>query len=97
MLDETTVLKTKTRLAKEGDVLGGDTPEETQAKTVNQKVHKKIHKEAAALSNIVAPDDKKDIKLISRIDPLLVGRSNVIYEKGESFMMGEHGFGRNGG
>ena len=63
LLDETKALKTKTRLAKEGDVLGGDTPEEIQAKTVNQKVRKKIHKEAAALSNIVetTPDDKKKV------------------------------------
>ena len=40
------------------------------------------------------PYDKKDIKLVGRIDPLLVGRSNVIYEKGETFMIGDNGFGK---
>jgi polyphosphate kinase 2 len=33
------------------------------------------------------PYDKKDLSLIGRVDPLLVGRSNIIYEKGESFMV----------
>lgn len=28
--------------------------------------------------------DKKDEKMINKVDPLIVGRSNVIYEKGES-------------
>ena len=28
--------------------------------------------------------DKKDEKTINKVDPLIVGRSNVIYEKGES-------------
>ncbi len=35
------------------------------------------------------PYDKKDLKLVGRIDPLLVGRSNVIYEKGESLLINE--------
>jgi hypothetical protein len=30
------------------------------------------------------PYDNKSAKLIGKIDPLIVGRSNVIYEKGES-------------
>jgi polyphosphate kinase 2 len=32
------------------------------------------------------PYDQKDEKKIDKIDPLLVGRSNVIYEKGERYM-----------
>lgn len=31
--------------------------------------------------------DKKDEKTIGKIDPLLVGRSNVIYEKGERYLI----------
>ncbi|MBX7125967.1 MAG: polyphosphate kinase 2 [Cyclobacteriaceae bacterium] len=30
------------------------------------------------------PYDKKDTEMIGKVDPLIVGRSNVIYEKGES-------------
>lgn len=33
------------------------------------------------------PYDKKDIKSIGKLDPLIVGRSNVIYEKGENLMI----------
>lgn len=36
------------------------------------------------------PYDQKDFSLIGRIDPLLVGRSNIIYEKGETFLMNDH-------
>lgn len=36
------------------------------------------------------PYDNKDIKMIGRLDPLLVGRSNVIYERGESLLIGNH-------
>lgn len=63
LLNETSALKTRTRQAKEGDVIGGDTPQEIQAKTVNRGVRKKIFKEAAALSNIVdiTPEDKKKV------------------------------------
>ncbi len=35
------------------------------------------------------PYDNKNVKMIGRIDPLLVGRSNVIYEKGESLLINE--------
>ncbi len=63
LLNETRALKTRTRQAKEGDVVGGETPQEIQAKTVNRGVRKKIFKEAAALSNIVdiTPVDKKKV------------------------------------
>lgn len=63
LLDETQVLKTTKRLVSEGDILGGETPEEVQAKTVNRKVRKKINKEATALSAIVehTKDDKKKV------------------------------------
>lgn len=63
LLNETSALKTRIRQAKEGDVIGGDTPQEIQAKTVNRGVRKKIFKEAAALSNIVdiTPEDKKKV------------------------------------
>lgn len=33
------------------------------------------------------PYDKKDLKQIGKLDPLIVGRSNVIYEKGENLML----------
>lgn len=33
------------------------------------------------------PYDKKDPKMIGRLDPLIVGRSNVIYEKGENLLI----------
>jgi polyphosphate kinase 2 len=36
------------------------------------------------------PYDQKDFSLIGRIDPLLVGRSNIIYEKGETFLMNDN-------
>ena len=42
LLNETQALKTKTRLVKEGDILGGETPQEAQAKTVNRKVRRKL-------------------------------------------------------
>ncbi|MCC6411894.1 MAG: polyphosphate kinase 2 [Saprospiraceae bacterium] len=63
LLDETKALKTRTRRVNEGDVVGGDTPQEIQAKTVNRNVRKKINKEAAALNDIVdnTPDDKKKV------------------------------------
>lgn len=32
------------------------------------------------------PYDNKDVEKINKIDPLIVGRSNVIYEQGEGFM-----------
>ncbi|MDZ7648186.1 MAG: hypothetical protein U5K54_13935 [Cytophagales bacterium] len=35
------------------------------------------------------PYSNKDIGHIGKVDPLIVGRSNVIYEKGESDLM-EH-------
>lgn len=35
------------------------------------------------------PYDKKDIKLIGKLDPLIVGRSNVIYEKGENLLVAD--------
>jgi polyphosphate kinase 2 len=35
------------------------------------------------------PYDNKDSKKIGKVDPLLVGRSNVIYEKGENMLIGD--------
>lgn len=35
------------------------------------------------------PYDKKDPKTIGKLDPLLIGRSNVIYEKGESLLLSD--------
>ncbi len=63
LLNETQALRTKTRQVKDGDVLGGETPQEIQANTVNRKVRKKIIKEAAALSDIVEStlEDKKAV------------------------------------
>lgn len=63
ILNETEALKTTTRLASEGDIIGGTTPTDIQAKTVNRKVRAKINKEAAALENIVetTQDDKKSL------------------------------------
>lgn len=33
------------------------------------------------------PYDNKDLKMVGKLDPLLVGRSNVIYEKGENLLV----------
>ncbi|MBN8684837.1 MAG: polyphosphate kinase 2 [Chitinophagales bacterium] len=35
------------------------------------------------------PYDNRDLKMIGRLDPLIVGRSNVIYEKGENLLIGQ--------
>lgn len=35
------------------------------------------------------PYASKDLKLIGKLDPLIVGRSNVVYEKGENRLMNE--------
>ena len=35
------------------------------------------------------PYDNKDLKRIGKLDPLIVGRSNVIYEKGENLLINE--------
>lgn len=32
------------------------------------------------------PYKKKNLNKIGKVDPLIVGRSNVIYEQGETFM-----------
>ena len=37
------------------------------------------------------PYDEKNQKMIGRLDPLIVGRSNVIYEKGENLLMLNYG------
>jgi polyphosphate kinase 2 len=39
------------------------------------------------------PYDKKDLRQIGKLDPLIVGRSNVIYEKGENLMLAAEGSG----
>ncbi len=63
LLNETKALKTRKRLVSDGDIIGGENPQEVQANTVNRKVRKKINKEAAALGNIVenTTDDKKKV------------------------------------
>ena len=37
------------------------------------------------------PYTKKNLKMIGRLDPLIVGRSNVIYEKGENLLVNDIG------
>lgn len=37
----------------------------------------------------------KDANMIGRVDPLIVGRSNVIYEKGEDHLLEDKKFGKN--
>ena len=37
------------------------------------------------------PYTKKNLKMIGRLDPLIVGRSNVIYEKGENLLINDIG------
>lgn len=40
------------------------------------------------------PYSNKDVQMIGRVDPLIVGRSNVIYEKGEDHLLEDKNFGR---
>jgi polyphosphate kinase 2 len=35
------------------------------------------------------PYDNKDLRMIGKLDPLIVGRSNVVYEKGENLGLGD--------
>lgn len=35
------------------------------------------------------PYDNKNLRMIGKLDPLIVGRSNVIYEKGEKLLIGD--------
>ena len=37
------------------------------------------------------PYSVKNLNAIGKVDPLIVGRSNVIYEKGENIMIGQDG------
>ncbi|MCC7244602.1 MAG: hypothetical protein IT269_02895, partial [Saprospiraceae bacterium] len=55
------ILKNITRPVAEGDVVGGETLQEAQEKTVTRRVRAKVNKEAAALEDIIerAADDKK--------------------------------------
>ncbi|HNL40094.1 MAG TPA: hypothetical protein PKH43_13185, partial [Saprospiraceae bacterium] len=61
LISEEEALKTTTRQAQEGDVIGGDTPVEARAKTVNRRIRAKLNKEATALEDILdrTDDDKK--------------------------------------
>jgi polyphosphate kinase 2 len=36
------------------------------------------------------PYDKRDITTIGKLDPLIIGRSNIIYEKGESLLISDN-------
>jgi len=40
------------------------------------------------------PYSNKDVQMIGKVDPLIVGRSNVIYEKGEDHLMEDKNFGK---
>lgn len=62
---KTKTSKTDTRLVSEGDIIGGDTPQEVQEKTVNRKVSAKINKEATALKHIVETAKEEDAKTIA--------------------------------
>lgn len=35
------------------------------------------------------PYSKKNLKIIGKLDPLIVGRSNFVYEKGENLLVNE--------
>ncbi len=61
LISEEEALNTTTRQAQEGDVIGGDTPVEARAKTVNRRIRAKLNKEATALEDILdhAGEDKK--------------------------------------
>ena len=61
LISEEEALNTTTRQAQEGDVIGGDTPVEARAKTVNRRIRAKLNKEATALEDILdhADEDKK--------------------------------------
>ncbi|MBX7242614.1 MAG: polyphosphate kinase 2 [Bacteroidia bacterium] len=51
------VLKSRTRKVKEGDVVGGETLSEAREKTVSRKIRAKINSEAAALKNYLESSD----------------------------------------
>ena len=36
------------------------------------------------------PYDKRNITTIGKLDPLIIGRSNIIYEKGESLLVSDN-------
>lgn len=46
-------MKTPIREVQSGDVVGGETPQEARAKTVNRKIRAKINHEAGALGDII--------------------------------------------
>lgn len=64
LVSETAALKnTATKPVNGGDVVGGETPVEARALTVNRKIRKKINHEAIALKDKIehAKDDKRAV------------------------------------
>jgi polyphosphate kinase len=53
----------------------------------NCKKRARLHAMRYILQRV--PYASKDLKLIGKLDPLIVGRSNVVYEKGENLLMNE--------
>jgi polyphosphate kinase 2 len=60
-INEEEALKTVTHEVSEGDVVGGETPAEARAKSVNRRIRAKINHEAAALKDAIEskPEDKR--------------------------------------
>ncbi len=48
IVSETEALKTTTKLATSGDIVGGETPVDARVKTVNRKIRSKINNKAVA-------------------------------------------------
>lgn len=61
IINEEEALKTVTHEVSEGDVVGGETPAEARAKSVNRRIRAKINHEAAALKDAIEskPEDKR--------------------------------------
>jgi polyphosphate kinase 2 len=61
VISEEEALKTDTVVVSAGDVIGGETPVEARAKSVNRRIRSKINKEATALDDIITntTEDKR--------------------------------------
>ena len=62
-IDEKKALKTPLRAVNEGDIVGGDTPNEAKEKTVSKRIRAKINHEAAALGEILQSPNGEDKRM----------------------------------
>lgn len=63
IVSEAEALKSVVKPAEEGDVIGGETPVEARAKTINRRIRSRINSEAAALNDKIesTSDDKRAV------------------------------------